>query len=123
MSNIVGTKIRSLREEKGITQEYLAACLGLTQSNYGRMEKSDARITIPKLFKIAEVLEIKVSHLLGEPSNQVIHQHDNETASAAYSFETMGSDKEHITSLKEEIQFLRAILNSKIEVQKGSAHS
>lgn len=53
MSNVVGTKIRSLREEKGITQEYLAACLGLTQSNYGRMEKSDARITIPKLFKIA----------------------------------------------------------------------
>lgn len=111
MNNTIGTKIRSLREEKGITQEYLAACLGLTQSNYGRMEKDDARITIPKLFKIAEVLEVRVGYLLDEQATQIIHQHNNELANA-YNVDTMVADKDHIASLKEEIQFLRSKLNT-----------
>ncbi len=35
----IGSRIRKLREEKGITQEAMAADLDLTQSNYGRLEK------------------------------------------------------------------------------------
>jgi transcriptional regulator with XRE-family HTH domain len=37
--NTVGTRIRKIREEKGIKQEYIADEMGITQSSYGRLEK------------------------------------------------------------------------------------
>ena len=109
MANEIGTKIRKLREEKGISQEYVATFLGLSQSNYGRLEKDDSRITIPKLYQIASALEVQVANLLGETSSQIINQNNNESANA-YNVDTLISDKEHIQSLKEEISFLRKII-------------
>lgn len=49
----VGSRIRKKREEKGISQEVMAMGLELTQSSYGRLEKDDRRLTVPKLLKIA----------------------------------------------------------------------
>lgn len=113
MDNTVGLKIKSLREEKGISQELLASYLDITQSNYGRLEKDDARLTIPKLMKIAEILETSASYLLGEAGGKVIQQSHNETANA-YNVETIiNADKEHLLSLKDEITFLRKLLADK----------
>ena len=114
MDNAVGAKIRKTREEKGITQEFLAQCLDITQSNYGRLEKDDARLTVPKLLKIAEVLEVSVSYLLGESATRIIQQSNNETANA-YNVDTIiNADKEHIATLRDEIAFLRKIVEDKI---------
>lgn len=114
MDNTVGAKIRKTREEKGITQEFLAQCLDITQSNYGRLEKDDARLTVPKLLKIAEVLEVSVSYLLGESATRIIQQSNNETANA-YNVDTIiNADKEHISTLRDEIAFLRKIVEDKL---------
>lgn len=114
MDNTVGAKIRKTREEKGITQEFLAQCLDITQSNYGRLEKDDARLTVPKLLKIAEVLEVSVSYLLGESATRIIQQSNNETANA-YNVDTIiNADKDHIATLRDEIVFLRKIVGDKI---------
>lgn len=53
--------IKSEKPERkgGITQEFMAMELEVSQSNYGRLEKDDSRLTVPKLIKIAEVLEVK----------------------------------------------------------------
>lgn len=50
--NNVGNKIRKTREERGITQEFMAMELEVSQSNYGRLEKDDSRLTVPKLIKL-----------------------------------------------------------------------
>lgn len=107
--NTVGSRIRKTREEKGITQEFLAMELEVSQSNYGRLEKDDSRLTVPKLLKIAEVLEVSISFLFDEKSTNVIHQNNGDNAQA--SIGTIYSDKDHITSLKEEISFLRELLS------------
>lgn len=110
MNNIIGTKIRKHRENLGISQEAMASELEITQSNYGRLEKDDNRLNIPKLKKIAEVLDISVAFLFDEKNAKIINQQHNETASA-YNVETLvQADKEHILSLKEEITFLRTFL-------------
>ena len=49
--NRVGLKIRKLRNVKGISQEYMADEMEISQCNYGRMEKDDNRLTVPKLRK------------------------------------------------------------------------
>lgn len=121
MDNTVGLRIKKTREEKGITQEFLANCLETTQSNYGRLEKDDSRLTVPKLMKIAEALEVSVSYLLGESATRIIQQSNNETANA-YNVDTIiNADKDHISTLKDEISFLRKILQEKLFLKvKGS---
>ena len=120
MDNI-GTKIRKAREEKGITQEVMASELNITQSNYGRLEKNDNRLTAPKLLKIAQILNVSVSYLFNEQTSKVINQQHND-APSAYNVENLyqdnkeiydkliSSNKDQIMNLKEEIQFLRGQL-------------
>ncbi len=111
MNNTVGSRIRKIRESKGVSQEAMALELDITQSNYGRLEKNDSRLTVPKIQKIAEVLDVTVSYLFDEKTAKVIHQQNNESAQA-YNVDTIiNADKEHINSLKQEITFLRELLN------------
>jgi transcriptional regulator with XRE-family HTH domain len=117
-STEVGTRIRKTRKEKGITQEFIAQCLEITQSNYGRLEKDDSRLTVPKLVKIAEVLEVSVSFLLGESATRIINQTNNETANA-YNVETIiNAYRDHIQTLKDEIFFLRKLVEEKLSKGK-----
>lgn len=83
----------------------MALELEVSQSNYGRLEKEDCRLTVPKLLKIAEVLEVSIAYLFGEKATNIIHQNNGDNAQAHIG--TIVSDKEHIQSLKEEINFLR----------------
>jgi len=107
--NSVGTRIRKYREERGLTQEYFANELEITQSSYGRLEKDDRRLNVEKLIKIAELLKVSVSVLFGEKASNIIHENKGDNAQA-----NIGSivhhDKEYIASLKEENIFLRSML-------------
>lgn len=114
MENTIGLRIKKIREDKRISQDYLAACLELSQSNYGRLEKDDNRLTITRLQKIAEILEVKVGHLIGESSEKSIHQNSNQTANAYNTETVINSDPELIKTLKDEISFLRNILKEKL---------
>jgi len=114
----IGIVIRKVREEKGITQEVMASELDITQSNYGRLEKNDNRLTAPKLLKIAQILNVSISYLFNEQTSKVIHQQHNDSPSA-YNVENLYQDnkeiydklinshKNQIVNQKEEIQFLR----------------
>ncbi|GHU73830.1 hypothetical protein FACS189413_18480 [Bacteroidia bacterium] len=107
--NIIGTRIKKLRDERGIKQDYIANQMDITQSSYGRLEKDDSRLTAPKLLKIAEVLNVSVAILFGEKASQVIHENQGDNAQAHIGT-YIQQDKEHIASLKEEIAFLRGLL-------------
>jgi len=110
--NNIGSRIKKRREEKGITQDLMAYELDISQSNYGRLEKDDRRLNIPKIEKIAEVLHISISVLFGEKDENIIQENrgDLEQKDAVIRY-----DKEHIASLKEEITFLRKLLDNKLE--------
>ena len=110
--NTVGTRIRKIREERGIKQENIADEMGITQSSYGRLEKDDNRLTVTKLIKISEILNISVSTLFGEKAANVIHENKGDNAQAHIGT-FVQQDKEHIESLKEEIKFLRKMLEDK----------
>lgn len=70
--------------------------LDITQSNYGRLEKDDQRLTIPKLQKIAEVLAVNISFFFNEKSAKIIHQHNNENPHA-YNVENLYQENKEFT--------------------------
>lgn len=110
MSNSIGNKIRLLREEKGFSQENMANALDITQSNYARLEKDDNRISVPRLIIIAKTLETTITELVGENANNVVNQNNNHEA-ITYLHTVFQSDKEHIQTLKDEIEYLKNMLD------------
>lgn len=109
--NTIGNKIRLLRDEKGFSQENLASALDITQSNYARLEKDDNRISITRLIIIAKALETTVAELVGEKANNVVNQNNNHEANT-YLQSTFHSDKVHIQTLKDEVEYLKTVVDT-----------
>ena len=54
----VTANIRNKREGLNYTQEYLAAKLKISQNAYSKIELGYTKITLERLFQIADILEI-----------------------------------------------------------------
>ncbi len=60
----IGTRIRHLRNQKGYSQEWMAAKLDISQAAYNRLEKGNVEKAKPDLyFTIAEILEVDIAVL------------------------------------------------------------
>ncbi len=109
--NTIGAKIRKTRELRGLSQDNIAVELGISQPSYARLEKGDDRISITRLVNIASILKTSVSELINEKVGKVINQQNSENPQA-YVDNIFQADKDHINTLKEEITFLRKLLES-----------
>ncbi len=58
-------RIRDSREDKDLTQSYLAKLLGCTQQTYSRYESGEITIDIYNLIKLAEFYDTSCDYLLG----------------------------------------------------------
>jgi len=54
----IAANIRAKREKKNYTQEYLAYKLDISQNAYSKIELGYTKITLERLFQIAEILEM-----------------------------------------------------------------
>jgi tRNA(Phe) wybutosine-synthesizing methylase Tyw3 len=88
----------------------LAAELDIIQSNYARLEKDDNRLSVPRLIVIAKTLETTVTELVREKANTVVNQNHNNEA-VTYLHANFQADKEHIQTLKDEIEYLKKMVD------------
>ena len=56
-THTLGHRLRKIRELRNLTQEYVAQRLGISQSNYARMENDDISIPDKRLAEISEILK------------------------------------------------------------------
>ncbi|MGZ3755338.1 MAG: helix-turn-helix domain-containing protein [Mucilaginibacter sp.] len=56
----VAATIRNKREMRNYTQEYLAYKLNISQNAYSKIELGYTKITVERLFAIADILELDV---------------------------------------------------------------
>ena len=61
---LIGKNIRTVREEKLMTQQTLADLCNMEKSNISRIERGQTNITIKNLYQIACSLETTMSELL-----------------------------------------------------------
>ena len=61
---ILGKNIKHYREVKGLSQEKLAELVDLSREYIVRVESGLKRISLKKLFVIADTLEVKCSDLI-----------------------------------------------------------
>lgn len=60
----VSDKIRTHRETRNYTQEYVASKLGISQNAYSKIELGYTRITVERLCHIALILEVDMFRFL-----------------------------------------------------------
>ena len=60
----IGTKIKSVRKIKSISQERLALLCNIDRSYIGRIERGEVNLTVEKLYEIAIALEVDMKELL-----------------------------------------------------------
>jgi transcriptional regulator with XRE-family HTH domain len=71
--DMIGGKIKIIRELKNLTQEYMAEKLEMSQANYSRLEKNEVELSVPKAQKIADILEVKLSDILDFNEKNVLN--------------------------------------------------
>lgn len=62
--SFVGKRIRTVREEKGMSQEELAKLLSLGRTSITNIERGKQRILLHSLYEIAAVLGTEVKELI-----------------------------------------------------------
>ncbi len=71
--------IKKLRIGKGFSHDYIAHALDISQAAYSKLEKNETKLTVERLYKLAAILETKVSDLLDIEATSIYNQdlHDN----------------------------------------------
>ncbi len=70
-------KIREVRKQKGYSHEYIAHELDISQVAYSKLEKNETKLTVERLYKLAEILETPITDLLDVKANNIFNQHNN----------------------------------------------
>lgn len=63
---LVAKRVRELRQDKGWSQEELAAASGLHRTYIGTVERAEQSITVDNVDKLANALGVAVSDLFRE---------------------------------------------------------
>ena len=72
--------IKKFRELKNITREDLADKLEMSLSGYSKLERGEVELTLTKLYRISEILEVSVSQILNFDASQIFNIKDHGVA-------------------------------------------
>ena len=72
ISNLVGTRIRSVRGQRKLTQQQLADLAGIPRATLATVERDDANPSLSVVFKIAEALGMAVDDLVESTRRRVL---------------------------------------------------
>jgi transcriptional regulator with XRE-family HTH domain len=77
-------KIATVRTKKGYTYENMAHELSITPAAYRKTETGETKLTVERLFRISEILNVPLTDLLEIGNNDIFQQTNNETATGCY---------------------------------------
>lgn len=65
----IGTTIKTLREEKGMTQQQVAELIHMHRSNYSKVEKGERDLSLEAVTKIAKYFGLTIDQLVNFDGN------------------------------------------------------
>jgi len=69
----VAINIRKIRESKSYTQDYIAVKLAISQNAYSKIELGYTKITVERLFQIAQILDVDPIDLISLNEDTSLH--------------------------------------------------
>ncbi|UKB82214.1 helix-turn-helix transcriptional regulator [Chryseobacterium sp. MEBOG06] len=71
---VIIEKIKEYRKKKGFSHENMAEELHISQAAYSKIEKNETKLTVDRLYQIAEILKVPVYGLLDTIPNNIYNQ-------------------------------------------------
>lgn len=81
---IIIEKIKEYRKKKGFSHENMADELHISQAAYSKIEKNETKLTVDRLYQIAEILDTPVYELLDVNPNNIYNQQNFYDASVGH---------------------------------------
>ena len=131
----IGNKLKRLRELKNLNQEEVAQKLNITKQAYSKIERNETKLDLERIMDLAEIFEIKPEDLLREDNINLNYAkecdyenqfsgtstiHNNYyygTESTPILQKTIEAQQETIKRLEAEIDYLRKLLETQLNVQ------
>ncbi len=96
----VGARVRSLRRERGLTIEQLAAATGLTKGFISQLERDRTAPSLSSIARICDALGVRLSTIFErEPAPALVRRNERPT------LETSFSTQNHLLSSRDEARF------------------
>jgi len=70
MDNL-GEKIKKIRELRNISRKYVANELMISTTSYGKIERNEHDITVKRLARISEILNVRMSVIIDFDENKL----------------------------------------------------
>ena len=102
--------IRSCRQKRGFSQDYMADLLHITQSSYNNLESGKSSITIERLMHISEILDLDIREMI---TTGFQLKEESSTPTTLLLPATKEAYDKLIIEMQGEIQFLRNLIKSK----------
>jgi transcriptional regulator with XRE-family HTH domain len=104
--------IKKFRELKNVTREHIASELEMSLSGYSKLERGEVDLTLSKLYRIAEVLEVSVSQILNFDVTNVFNVSNNQNVHGVevreqHNYSSSHTEK-YIQLLESEVERLKA---------------
>lgn len=112
MNNSIGNKLKSLRKQKGLSQEQVCECLHISQSAYSRLESGESQSWVSLIDKICEVFEITPLELIKNENNIVNNNQQGDSSTYAISVKLIEQYEEKMKEKDEIIAELKARLKN-----------
>jgi len=111
MKDMLGNKIRKVRELKGYSQDYMAQKLNISQRAYSKLEREEIKLDWQRINEISKVLEIDPIDLISF-DDSLIFNNCNQSGKANNIYNNFPEElkeqyEKRIESLISEVAFLR----------------
>jgi transcriptional regulator with XRE-family HTH domain len=115
-------KIKTLRKEKGYSNENMANDLNISTSAYNKMERMEVSISLERFIRIREILDVPYSEFFENTIKNVYKQDLKDNSIGHYEVQTLNQENRETTKkliemleneilhLKDEVVFLREIV-------------
>ncbi len=108
---IIGDKLRKIRELNNYTEKFVAGKIGISVSQYSKIERNDSPLTLNRLSEIAKIYDLGATEILSWDDKNIFHLDTDKTPNSSNHHQKVTSNFpaiEIIEHLKEEIRFLKS---------------
>jgi transcriptional regulator with XRE-family HTH domain len=116
--------IKKFRELKNYTREHVAIELDMSSSGYSKLERGEVELTVSKLFRLAEILEVSVPQILNFDASKIFNVTNNNVVNGVdVTEQNISSDiykDKYIEMLEKEVDRLRGSVSSENSEEKSN---
>ncbi|MBN9482158.1 MAG: hypothetical protein BGO70_16430 [Bacteroidetes bacterium 43-93] len=117
----IGSKLRILREVRGLKQQDIADRLGISQTAYSRYEQNQTNLSVEQAEKLAEIFDVSLPDLLSK-DNPIITFSNNQLIEKGYiqsNYEASGNENKVVAANEREISTLKDVIAEQKEIIKN----